>query len=389
MSASDDLLRGKAKDAAPEADKPTLLPHKEDLGGARESKNFISGMIGGNAPRELRQIPVKAIKASAQVRREFPEEAQRALMENIREQGGVIEPVIVNVNDGDGTYFLVAGERRLRATRDLMEEYEAADDAEMANQFAAIPAIVYQGLSPEQIHEMQLSENLLREDLTPFEEAWGLRDLLANRLQVEPSEVPSLLTRLEKEARSAANKSEDHDEQLRVVEETFASFSSVTWRTFTKERLHLFSLPPEVEAALLAGRITSAQADILVRLKDKDTDRLRKMRENLIEEIERGGMTLEGLAQAVKAVMKKPIAAREPEVQVANRVKRALTPKRILSLPADSRKRVRELLDELGALLEATEGKAAKVAAPAEASAEPAPATQADEAEPELEPAGA
>lgn len=340
---------------------------------SQEAKEVVGGLLGGLSKRVLKQIPLTTVRKEPQVRREFPVDAHLALVENIRLHG-VIEPIIVNTRRDDGKHFLVAGERRLLATEALQAEYEAAGDAELAEKFSWIPAIVYEDLTPEQIREMQLSENLLREDLTALEEAFALADLLAVRLGVESSEVPSLLTRIEKEARGAAKKQEAHDEQLQVIEETFAAYSSITWRTFTKERLHLFRLPDDILAAVWAKRLTSAQAEVLARLKDdpkspEATKKMREMRKNLIEELERG-MTIEDLGRAIRSVTKKPDSAQAPEVRVALKVRRSLTPKRLLALPSESRSRVQELLEEVGRLLGEAEGKPQKGAAadaPAEA----------------------
>jgi len=312
---------------------------------SREAKAVVSGLLGGVSARELKQIPLTSIRAEEQVRREFSEEAHRALVENIREQGGVIEPIIVNLIAGDSKYLLVAGERRLLACEALVKEFELAGDVELAESFSFIPAIVYVDLSPTQVREMQLSENLVRLDLTDLEETLALTELLAVRLGLDSREVPSVLERLEKEGRGERKVREDSQEQLRVVEETFAAFSSVTWRTFVKKRQHLLRLPEDLLVAVRSRRVTSAQAELIGRLDGKG------MRENLVEQVERG-MSLDELAVAVQAVNKKPVSMQPPEVQVALRVRKHLTPKRLVGLPPESRRRVQELLEEVGRLLE-------------------------------------
>lgn len=327
--------------------KPDLLGRRPVVQeSSQESKEVVGRLLGGVTKRELRQIPLKSIRIEEQVRREFPEEAHRALMENIRAQGGVIEPVILNRRDGDDRYLLVAGERRLRACRDLAREYEAQGDNEQAEQFAFIPAIIYEELTPAQVQEIQISENLLREDLTDLEETLALCDLLAMRLGVQAAEVPSLLDRLEKEARGERKLSEGHEERLRLVEETFASYSRVAWRTFVKHRLHLLRMPVDVVAAVRSRRLTSAQAELIMRLPDAG------MRERMMDRVEREKMPLEELAKAVRAVVEKPVAVQSEAVQVAVRVKKSLTPKRLMALPLESRQRVQELLEEVHRLMD-------------------------------------
>jgi ParB family chromosome partitioning protein len=90
-----------------------------------------------------------------QPRRSFDEAALDVLGESIRLHG-LLHPIVVQ-RDGD-RYQLVAGERRLRAAQ------RAA--------VSAIPAIVRPvAESGRQALEMALTENLLRADLNPLEEA--------------------------------------------------------------------------------------------------------------------------------------------------------------------------------------------------------------------------
>ena len=90
-----------------------------------------------------------------QPRRSFDPEALRALGDSIRLHG-LLHPIVVQ-RDGD-SYRLVAGERRLRA-------------AQLAG-VSAIPAIVRPAAeSSRHSLEMALTENLVRTDLNPMEEA--------------------------------------------------------------------------------------------------------------------------------------------------------------------------------------------------------------------------
>ncbi len=90
-----------------------------------------------------------------QPRRAFEPEALAALGDSIRLHG-LLHPIVVQ-RDGD-TYSLVAGERRLRA-------------AQLAG-VSSIPAIVRPAAESSRHQlEMALTENLLRTDLNPMEEA--------------------------------------------------------------------------------------------------------------------------------------------------------------------------------------------------------------------------
>ena len=111
--------------------------------------------VGSQVAGRLRDIPVGEIHANpAQPRKRFDQLTLAALADSIRERG-VLQPVIVRPS-GDG-YELVAGERRWRA-------------AQLAGE-KAIPALVDDALDHAGSLELALIENIVREDLSPIEQA--------------------------------------------------------------------------------------------------------------------------------------------------------------------------------------------------------------------------
>ena len=120
----------------------------------------------------LREVPVELIEPNPrQPRREFDEEALVALSESIRSRG-VLQPVVVRPLAG-GKYELIAGERRLRASR--LAELEA------------IPAVVRQTEDWERL-DLALAENMARVDLNPVEEARAC-SMLVDDLGLSKAEV--------------------------------------------------------------------------------------------------------------------------------------------------------------------------------------------------------
>ncbi len=97
----------------------------------------------------------------AQPRKQFDEEALAELADSIA-QHGVIQPLLVRPL-ADGTYQLVAGERRWRASR-------------MAG-LIEVPVTVRE-MTDKEAAQLALIENLQREDLNPMEEANGYRTLM-------------------------------------------------------------------------------------------------------------------------------------------------------------------------------------------------------------------
>ncbi|MEW6202968.1 MAG: ParB/RepB/Spo0J family partition protein [bacterium] len=117
-------------------------------------ERFTRGIIEREGRKAVVEIPVDQISVNPyQPRRDFDRKKLEELAQSIREQG-VIQPVIVR-RLGSG-YELVAGERRLRASR-------------MVN-LRTIPAIV-RDLDDQDLVEIAFIENLQREQLNEVEEA--------------------------------------------------------------------------------------------------------------------------------------------------------------------------------------------------------------------------
>ena len=104
---------------------------------------------------ELRELPVTLIKPNpSQPRTNFDAEALAALAASI-EATGVVQPLLVRPLP-DGSYELVAGERRWRAAQQAGLE--------------KVPAVVRDQAEAERL-QAALIENMVREDLNPVEEA--------------------------------------------------------------------------------------------------------------------------------------------------------------------------------------------------------------------------
>ncbi len=111
---------------------------------------------------KVTQIQSKLIDTNPnQPRKHFDEESLQELAVSIKNYG-VIQPILVSPKEG-GRYELIAGERRLRASK-------------MAG-LSFIPAIVKQ-FTESEMAEIALIENLQREDLNPIEEARAYRSLM-------------------------------------------------------------------------------------------------------------------------------------------------------------------------------------------------------------------
>ncbi|MGD0939561.1 MAG: ParB/RepB/Spo0J family partition protein [Terracidiphilus sp.] len=156
---------------------------------------------------EYRNLPLAQLQESpTNPRRRFDERGLNELAESFKSQG-VLQPLLVRSID-DEQYEVVAGARRLRA----------AKLAELSD----VPVRVVL-LSDAAVRESQLTENLLREDVHPYEEAIALKGI--SQLEGAQYDVASLSARLGKS------------------------------QSYITQRMRLTELHPSIAEAFLADRI--------------------------------------------------------------------------------------------------------------------------------------
>ena len=155
-----------------------------------------------------------------QPRFSISEESLQELTQSIREHG-VLQPLLVSASDAEGTYQLIAGERRLRAAR-------------LAG-LSRVPVVVKEAATHERL-ELALVENLQREDLSPLEEAQAYRRLA---------------------------------EEFGMSQEAIAARVGRS-RTAVANTMRLLTLSDEIKAGLAAGAISEGHARALLGLKSED-----------------------------------------------------------------------------------------------------------------------
>ena len=138
--------------------------------------------------RNFAMLPIDAIAANPdQPRQDFDDESLRELADSIRVHG-IIQPMTVR-HMGDGTYQIISGERRFRASQ-------------LAG-LREVPAFI-RTANDQTLLEMALIENIQREDLNPMEVAYSYlrlqeefnltQEQLANRVGKKRSTITNYLT---------------------------------------------------------------------------------------------------------------------------------------------------------------------------------------------------
>ncbi len=132
---------------------PVTLKMRHDAHYVESLTNYSGAAVG-------RMIPMDKIRPNPDQPRKTLGDL-RELTESIRMKG-VLEPLLVRFMPREECYFIISGERRYHAAR--------------AAGLREVPAIE-KNVDDAETLEIALIENLMRKDLTPFEEADGLQRL--------------------------------------------------------------------------------------------------------------------------------------------------------------------------------------------------------------------
>ncbi len=184
-----------------------------------------------------------------QPRHTFDDTALRELADSIS-QHGILQPLLVRPMT-DGTYQLVAGERRWRA-------------AQLAG-LKEVPVVVRE-MSDQDAASLALIENLQREDLNPMEEALGYKSLMESYGLTQ-------------------------EETARIVNKS---------RPAVTNAMRLLALPEEVAEQIVGGKISAGHGRALLGFENKE-DQIATA--NLIVE---KSLSVRDVERLVKQSSKKP-----------------------------------------------------------------------------------
>jgi ParB family chromosome partitioning protein len=170
------------------------------------------------APRgqEVMEVELERLAPSSnQPRRKFEEQALKELAATIKSQG-VLQPLLVSPA-GDGSYMLIAGERRLRIAG-----------------LSKVPVIIRKS-TPQVSLEQALIENIQRKDLNPIETGAALE-----RLQKEFNTTQEVLS-----------------ERLGMERTSISQFT------------RLLRLPEEIKALIVEGKLSMGHGKLLLSLESR------------------------------------------------------------------------------------------------------------------------
>jgi len=226
------------------------------------TKRFSEGKgVSANKENEVLKISVDSIVPNPhQPRYYFDGENLKDLAESIREHG-VVQPIIVT-RLADGKYELIAGERRLRASK-LIGNRE-------------IPVIVRQADEQEKL-ELAIIENVQRHDLNAIEEAKAYKRL-KDEFSLTQEEIGKKLGK---------------------------------GRVAVANTMRLLELPVEIQRGIIENKITEGHARAILGLPNSEKQRA------LYELVLKGKMTVRDTENKVREI-NNPITARKMSVAAIN-----------------------------------------------------------------------
>ena len=219
------------------------------------NKEIVGARTASEGSADIVRIPADLIEPNPfQPRMSFDTEALEELTASIRSLG-LIQPITVR-KTGEDKYQIISGERRYRAS--VMAGMDM------------IPAYI-RDASEQGMLEMAIVENIQRENLDPIEVAMSYQRLMDEcRLTQE-----QMADRVGKKRASVAN------------------------------QLRLLKLPAKVQHDLKVGLVSVGHAKVLLGVEDP------AIQEALCEEIVKNGLSVRGLEEKVKNLVKIPAAKKE------------------------------------------------------------------------------
>lgn len=301
------------------------MPPNKSAKPTQKMKSNVIGQYQDNSANNL-QIPITEIQLpDSQPRRYFDEEKLESLSKSIKEYG-ILEPLLVRPKNGK--YELIAGERRLRASKQAG--------------LSEVPVIILD-LDDTQTSQIRLIENLQREDLNPLEETEGILQLLSIELKQEVSEVISFLHKMQNEAKGKLTQNVLGNKK-EVVEEVFNSLGTIGWQSFVTSRLPLLKLPQDVLKVLREGGLEYTKAMAIAKLKDKE------QREKLLVEVLEKNLSLKEIKERIEVL--KPTKTPK-EVPLKQRVEDTFRQLKKSKVWDDEKKKksIEKLLSQMEALM--------------------------------------
>ena len=194
---------------------------------------------------KLLEVNINSIEPNPyQPRTKFSQEEIENLAQSIKDKG-ILQPLVVT-EIADGKYQLIAGERRLRASK-------------LAG-LKKVSVVIKKGITDQDKAELALIENIQRQNLNPIEKAKGFAEL---------------------------------QHKFNITQEAIAKQLDIS-RSAVANTLRYLQLPEKVQNALATGDITEGHAKIIAGLETQE------MQEQVLDNIINNALNVRETAKVIK-----------------------------------------------------------------------------------------
>jgi ParB family chromosome partitioning protein len=240
-----------------ESAKPTAVVPENLPASTRDANKTDDDSTRGGPTPTMMEVGIDLIKPNPwQPRKNFDEQALQELSASIKEHG-ILQPLVV-VPAPDGSYQLIMGERRLRASK-------------LAG-LTKVPVVIHDYMEEHRKLELALIENIQRHNLNPIEEAFAYKQLV---------------------------------DEYRMTQDEVAKKVG-KGRTTITNMLRLLHLPLKIQNAIIEGTISEGHARAILSMMGMEKQIA------LFDMVVSQGMTVRQVEEKVREMLERPKVIRTP-----------------------------------------------------------------------------
>jgi ParB family transcriptional regulator, chromosome partitioning protein len=235
---------------------------EEETGSKTGEEGFSSDK---ESKKSIDELPLELLVPNPdQPRKRFKKEELKELASSIK-RDGLLQPILVRKMD-DGTYQIIAGERRWQACKSIGLE--------------TVPVRIKE-TTDEKVTELALIENIQRSDLNPIEEALGYRSVM---------------------------------EEQNLTQSQLAEMMS-KGRSTIANALRLLDLPQEAQKLLVEEKITAGHARAILSVSSEEG------RQKLVEKLVEGKLSVRETENLARLIENRPDPSNSKRVATPNSYK--------------------------------------------------------------------
>lgn len=265
------------------------------------------------------EVPIESIMSPRWHDRKYIDKHSIVELSESIKATGLIYPIVLR-RLKDGTLERMIGYRRIEAFKILKR--------------SKIPAIILDNVSDKEALLYMTTENLQRENLSPYDETLALIDYVSVALETDNSSVLKILNRFKNYDSGKIQLKPEEKKRFDEVEKILSKTGRITISTLVN-RFPMLNIHPLLKEVLSQGKISFSNAKALDAIKDE------KMLTKAIEEVINNGYSKRETAELVKSLVEQPKKNTQKEkLKVVSRIK-------LDKLSDEKAKEIESLIDKI------------------------------------------